>query len=114
MKMCMGKMEDTKLTNVLKLFHGWQNGGQQKDLFYENNEENMCPAGCGECDNRLHYIQCKAPKIDKANNERQGKFHKAHKKLKTAGIIYDSFKKYLGFSEGGVVSQSFAQDSPHE
>ena len=68
--MCMGKMEDTKVTNVLKLVHGWQNDGQQKDLFYENNEENMCPASCGECDSRLHHIQCKAPNMDKANNDR--------------------------------------------
>ena len=27
MKMCLGKMEDTKVTNVLKLVHGWQNDG---------------------------------------------------------------------------------------
>ena len=70
-------------------------------MFYENNEENMCPAGCGESDNRLHYIKCKAPRMDKSHNERRGIFLKAHKKLKTAGIIYDSFKKILGFLRRG-------------
>ena len=50
------------MTNVLKLVHGWHNDGQQKDLFYDNNEDNICQAGCGERESRLHYIQCKERK----------------------------------------------------
>ena len=40
----LGKMPETMVTNTLKLVHGWQNDSHQKDLFYENNADNMCPA----------------------------------------------------------------------
>jgi hypothetical protein len=45
--------------------------------------------------------------MDKENNERRGIFHKAHKKLKTAGIVYDSFGKILGFLRRGGSKPTF-------
>ena len=41
----MAKQSGSMVTNTLKLAHGWQNDGQQKDLFYEDSEEVLCPAG---------------------------------------------------------------------
>ena len=40
-----GKMKDTEATNVLKMVHGWQNDGYQKDLFDEVGREYLCPVG---------------------------------------------------------------------
>ena len=56
----LNKMKDTEATNVIKMVHGWQNDGHQKDLFYDNDEEYTCPAGCGGKEMRMHYVQCKA------------------------------------------------------
>ena len=50
-----------RVTNVLKLVHGWQNDGQQKELFYEDCEEEVvCPTGCGKWASRMYFIQCTA------------------------------------------------------
>ena len=56
---CHGKMKDIKVTNGLNMVHGWQNDGYQKDLFYEDNQDNMCPAGCGMVKRRLNFVSCK-------------------------------------------------------
>ena len=45
-----------RVTNLLKLVHGWQNDGQQKALFYEDCEEAMCPAGCEKWESRMMQI----------------------------------------------------------
>ena len=42
------KMKDTVAKNVIKMVHGWQHDGHQKDLFYDNDEEFSNPAGCGQ------------------------------------------------------------------
>ena len=99
--MCLDKMENTKVKNVLKLVHGWQNDGQQRDLFYGNNEEHRCSAGRGKWDSWLYYIKCKSPRMNKAHNDRRVTLHTAHKKLKTAGIIYDAFTQILGYLRKG-------------
>ena len=56
----LDKMKDTEVTNVLKMVHGWQNDGYQKDLFDELNENHLCPAGCGEEEGQLDFVKYKA------------------------------------------------------
>ena len=58
------KMKDTEATNVIKMVHGWQYDGHQKDFFYDNDEEFSCPAGCGQKEGRMHYVQCKAKEMN--------------------------------------------------
>ena len=55
---CMKKMSQQRVTNLLKMVHGWENNGQKKDLFYENNEDYWCPAGCGQTEQ--NSILCNA------------------------------------------------------
>ena len=52
----LDEIMDINVTNVLRLVHGWQNDGQQKYLFYESNEDNMCLADCGEMESKFHCI----------------------------------------------------------
>ena len=55
LEVCMNKMakkSGSMVTNTLKLVHGWQNDGQQKELFYENGDDTMCPAGCRKYETR--------------------------------------------------------------
>ena len=35
------KMKDTEATNVIKMVHGWQYDGHQKDLFYDIDENSQ-------------------------------------------------------------------------
>ena len=45
--------------------------------------------------------------MDEANNNRRGTFHKVHTKLKTAGIIYDSFIEILMYLRKGGIQPQF-------
>ena len=63
----MAAKSATRVTSVLELVHGWQNDGQQKELFYEDCEEVMCPAGCGKWESRMHFIQCTAGNLQKGH-----------------------------------------------
>ena len=59
---CMKKLaraSGSKVTNTLKLVHGWQNDGQQKELFYEDSDDTLCPAGCGEIESRMYLFSAK-------------------------------------------------------
>lgn len=56
---CLKQLKGQKVTNVLKLVHGWQNYGQQKELFDEDCEDYECPNGCGMVESRMNYITYK-------------------------------------------------------
>ena len=88
-------MKDTEVTNVIMMVHGWQHDGHQKDLFYDHEEEYKCPAGCGEKEGRMHYVQCKAQAMKECYMKRKLTFLQMHKKLKTAGSIADAFSSIL-------------------
>ena len=103
------KMKATKVTNVLKMVHGWQNDGYQKDLFYEDNQDNMCLAGCGAVEGRLHFVHCTAGQMKAGQRVCLGKFHKVHKKLKMAGIIYNSLLSILLYFKDGGEPPRFLQ-----
>ena len=57
------KLKGRKVTNVLKLFYGWQNYGQQKELFDEDCEDYERPVGFGMVETRMHFIMCKVPHL---------------------------------------------------
>ena len=67
----MAKKSGSLVTNTLKLVHGLQNNGQQKELFYEDGEDTLCPAGCGRSESRIHFIQCSARYIQAGNIKRR-------------------------------------------
>ena len=81
--LCLNKLPATRVTNILKMVHGWQNDGRQKGLFYDIGEECECPAGCGHTETRFHYIQCKAPQLAHAQIKQKEAFKK---KLMENGI----------------------------
>lgn len=54
----MGKLKELRLSNMLKVVHGWQNDGQQNELFYENNKDYRSPAGCKQLETRMNSAQC--------------------------------------------------------
>ena len=83
----MEKSPEVRVTNILKMVHGWQNDGQQKDSFYEGNEDKVCPAGCGEREEQLHYIVRKSSSMTRAHIQRRDEFRAVHKKLKTETVI---------------------------
>ena len=76
MEATLKKMKDTEVTNVLKMAHGWQHDGDQKDLFDENGETHDCPAGCGDREGRLHFVTCKSMALQLGHNQRLDKFKK--------------------------------------
>jgi len=91
---CMKKMarnSGSLVTNELKLVHGWQNDGQQKELFYEDSEETFCSAGCGNTESRMHFIQCTARNLQAGYIKRREEFKRVHCKLKTARVIFEVF-----------------------
>ena len=96
-----GKMRETKVTNVLKMVHGWENDGYQKDLFYEDNQDHICPAGCGMAERRLHFVSCNADEMKVGQRKILGKFHKVHKALKKAVIIYNSLVRIIMYLKDG-------------
>ena len=53
---CIHIILELRLTNVLKLAHGWQNDEQYKELFNENNVEYECPAGCRKMETKLPFV----------------------------------------------------------
>ena len=102
MESTLKKMNDTEVTNVLKMAHGWQHDGYQKYLFAEDGETYECPAGCGEMECRLHFVICKAVAVKLGHKQKLEKFKEVHKRLKTAGVIYQAFLGILQhLREGG-------------
>ena len=51
-----------KLTNLIKLIHGWQFSSSRKALFESSDKpsacDGMCPLLCGEKDHVHHYLRC--------------------------------------------------------
>ena len=90
MGLCLGKMKDTKVTNVLKMAHGWQHDGYQKGLFFGAGDHCVCPAGCGIPEDRFHYISRPAPMMDKCHKKKKKEFKAAHTKIRTSKVIYDA------------------------
>ena len=74
MESSLKKMKDTEVTNVLKMAHGWQHDGYQQDLFDEDGASHECPAGCGEKEDRLHFVTCKAVALRLGRKQRIEKF----------------------------------------
>ena len=89
------------------MVHGWQNDGYQKDLFDEDGETHVCPAGCGEQEGRLHFVRCKAVALKVGYGKRTEKFQTVHKSLKTAGVIYHSLLSMLKHLRDGGEPPSF-------
>ena len=81
------------MKNALKLVHGWQNDGQQKELFYEDCVEVVCLAGCGKSESRMNFIQCTARHLQAGHIKRREEFRQVHKKLRTAKVIYEGFMR---------------------
>ena len=58
MGICLDKMPPTRVTNTLKLVHGWQHDGYQKGIVFGIGESCDCRAGSGLPGNHLHCIYC--------------------------------------------------------
>ena len=87
----MTKMPALRVTNVVKMVHGWQNDGNQKYLFDDETEDSMCPTGCRQMEERLHFITCQAPTLVQAQNRRMDAFMVVHKKTTDCnGVIHSS------------------------
>ena len=99
----MGKIKETRLTNVLTLVHGWQNDKQQKELFNENNEEYECPVECKKMETRLHCIRYTAGDLQEGHMKRRMKFSKVHNILRTAKVIYNVFLRIMRFLRNGRI-----------
>ena len=63
---CMTKMSALRITNIVKMVHGWQNDGNQNYLFDNVTGDSMCPTGCGQMEERLHFVTCQAPTLVQA------------------------------------------------
>lgn len=90
MDSCMqkiAKQSGSMVTNVLKLVHGWQNDGQQKDFFYEDSDETLRPVGCGKLESRIHLIQCTAKHMLSGHIKWRAEFKQAHSKLRTENLF---------------------------
>lgn len=84
----MARQSGSKVINTLKIVHGWQNDGQQRELFYENSGDTLCPVGCGETESRMHFIQCRTTHLQASHIKRREQFRQVDSKLKTAKVIY--------------------------
>jgi len=89
----MAKKSGSLVNNTFKLVHGWQNDGQQKHLFYKDGEDTLCPAGCGQSDSRMYFIQCTSRHLQAGHIKRRGDFRKTYGKLRTAKVIYEDFMR---------------------
>ena len=87
----MAKTSGSLVINTLKMVHGWQNDGKQKENFYEDGNDTMCPAGCGQTETRINCIQCKARHLQYGHIKQRGEFQKPHAKLCTAKVVYECF-----------------------
>ena len=51
-----------KLTNLLKLQHGWQQTASRNKLMYgsdsDESNDGLCPLGCGKEEIKFHYMTC--------------------------------------------------------
>ena len=52
------KMSVYRVTNGVKMAHGWQHDGYQKFNFNDNTEELMCPTGFGKIEDKMHFVSC--------------------------------------------------------
>ena len=60
------------------------------------------PSRVRKIEDRIHYVKCTAGLLQKGHVTQRTSLHKFHKKLKIAGVIYDSFLRITSFlrSEG--------------
>ena len=87
----MAKKTGSLVTNVLKWVYGWQNDGQQKELFYEDSDETMCPVWCGQVESRMHLIQYTATHLQSSHVKRREEFKQAHTQIRTTKVIHEAF-----------------------
>ena len=99
--LCMKKMTPQRVTNVVKMVHGWQHDGNQKYLFDDETEDSMCPTGCGQMEEKLHFVTCQAPILVQAQHRRRDAFTLVHKKLRTATVIYTALQSILNYLRVG-------------
>lgn len=50
------KLDNVWQTNVIKLVHNWNNGGQQQDFFANQHHFSQCPAELGQIERHQHYM----------------------------------------------------------
>ena len=98
----MDKIPATRVTNVLKLVHGWQNDGYQKIPFFGIGENCECPAGYGQPETRLHFVKYTAPMLKNGHNKHQIKCKTAHAKMQTTKVIYDAIMSILSSLHHGT------------
>ena len=53
--------------------------------------------GCGQKEERLHYVRYKVPMMKKGQIKRKSEFLIAHKKIRTAQTIYTAFMQILDY-----------------
>ena len=63
----MGKTSDQRVTNVIKFVYWRHLDGQQKNIFYGEVEDTICPVGGEKRENRMHYVQCNAIHLQKGH-----------------------------------------------
>ena len=112
-KIHLQKQPATRVTNIIKLVHGWQNDGYQKGLFYGITDASMCPTGCGQLETRQHYMRCTAPTLGASYSQLHLAFKRTHVGLHTAKPIYDIMLyilKCIRTDETPILVQYFESD----
>ena len=70
------------------MVHGWQNNGYQKDLFRNELEGMMFPAGYGQSEVRLQFFKCTAPTLITSHRKHRGEFNAVHKNTEGDGDVW--------------------------
>jgi hypothetical protein len=93
----------SKLTNIVKLIHGWQFSTTRKAMIDQDKDEEtcdgLCPLGCTHKDHVYHYLQCMrqpgARQIGKELRPLERTMEKLNTHPDLARIILRSMKRYL-------------------
>ena len=89
------KQTATRATNIIKLVHGWQNDGCRKGLFYDIQEDTMCPTGCGETELRQHCMNCVSPSLRVSYTQFRIAFLQVNTNVHTAKTIINALSHIL-------------------
>ena len=66
---------------------------QSEGTFYEDGEDVMCPAGCGQQETCMNFLQCTTRHLQLGHDKHRGKFRKNHSQLRIAKVIYDCYMR---------------------
>ena len=89
----MGRLTGKRSRNVTKYINNWQHTGEQKNLFYGEEIESLCPAGYREHEHHLYYMVYLSLLMRTYHLQRRDAFREAHKKLCTTKAIFDLSRK---------------------